>query len=137
MVESSSDMSSQRKKHSWLSPIAPPLCSRQLVVTSHLSAPSMPLDAPPSHDWLCRCRRQCAGVVAVNAQASLSSSRLRLSPSLHIVELASSPSLSSRTGSSDRCGECQANTSLELHAFVVTTSYQLSYYTCISLVGNL
>jgi len=48
----------------------PPLCSRQLVVASHLFAPPPPLDAPPPQDWLCRRRRQCAGVVAVDAQAS-------------------------------------------------------------------
>jgi hypothetical protein len=33
----------------------PPLCSRQLVVTSNLFALPPPLDAPSSHDWLCRC----------------------------------------------------------------------------------
>jgi hypothetical protein len=46
--------------------------------------------APPSvslpHNWLCRRRRQCADVVAVDAHASLPSSRLRLSP-LAIVAL--------------------------------------------------
>ena len=50
----------------------PPLCSRQLVVASHLFVLPLPLDTPPSQNWLCHCRRQCAGVVAVNAQASLS-----------------------------------------------------------------
>jgi hypothetical protein len=41
----------------------PPLCSRQLVVVSHLFAPPPPLDAPPPHNWLCHRRRRCAGVV--------------------------------------------------------------------------
>ena len=70
----------------------PPLCSRQLVVALHLFAPPPPLDVPPPHDWLCCCRCQCAGVVAVNAQASSPSSQLRLSPSSHVVKLASLPS---------------------------------------------
>ena len=71
----------------------PPLCSRQLFVASHLFAPPLPLDAPPPHDWLCRRRRQCAGVVAVDAQASLPLLQLRLSPSSHIVKMASLPLL--------------------------------------------
>ena len=54
----------------------PPLCSHQLVVPSHLFGPPLPLDAPPPHDWLCRCHCRCAGVVAVDAQASSPSSQL-------------------------------------------------------------
>jgi hypothetical protein len=58
----------------------------------------LPLDAPPPHDWLCRCCHQCAGVISVDAQAYLPSLQLQLSPSSHVVELASSPSfLSSST----------------------------------------
>ncbi len=47
----------------------PSLCSCQLVVASHLFAPPPPLDAPPPHDWLYRCRLQRAGVFAVVAIA--------------------------------------------------------------------
>jgi hypothetical protein len=44
-----------------------PLCSCQLVVALHLFTPPPPLDAPPSHDWLCCRHRLCAGVFAVVA----------------------------------------------------------------------
>ncbi len=71
--------------------LTPPLCSRQLVVTSHLFAPPPPLHVPLPHDWLCCRHCQCT---AVNAQASLPLSRLQLSPLLQVVELALSPSLS-------------------------------------------
>ena len=71
-----------------------PLCSRQLVVALHLFSLPLPLDTPPSYDWLSRHRRRrCAGIVAVNAQASSPSSRLQLSPSLHIIKMALSHSL--------------------------------------------
>ena len=73
----------------------PPLCSRQLVVTLHLFASPPPLNTPPPHDWLCRHHHRCTGVVAVDVQTSLPSLQLRLSPSLHIVKLASSSFLSS------------------------------------------
>ncbi len=75
--------------------LTPPLCLHQLVVALHLFTPPPPLDAPPLHGWLCHRRRRCASVVAVNARASLPSSRLQLSPSLHVVELASLPLSSS------------------------------------------
>ncbi len=39
-------------------------------------------------DWLCRRRRQCADVVAVNVHASSPSSRLRLSPSAIVALVA-------------------------------------------------
>ena len=42
-------------------------------------APPPPLNASPHHNWLCRCRRRCADVVAIDVQASSPSSRLRLS----------------------------------------------------------
>ena len=48
----------------------PPLHLRQLVVALHLFAPPLHLDVPSPHNWLCCCRFQYAGVVAVNAQAS-------------------------------------------------------------------
>ena len=66
--------------------------------TASLRTP-LPLDAPPPHNWLCRCCHQCAGVISADAQASLPSLQLRLSPSSHVVELASSPSFSSSSTS--------------------------------------
>ena len=81
---------SLRSRHTHPS-LTPPLCSRQLVVTSHLFAPPPPLHAPPPHNWLCCRRCQCT---SVNAQASLPSSRLRLSPLSQVVKLALSPSSS-------------------------------------------
>jgi hypothetical protein len=80
-----------RRTHPFLTP---PLYLGQLVVASYLFAPPPPLDAQPAHNWLCHHRRRCKGVVAVDAQASLPSSRLRLSPLSHVVKLASLPSLS-------------------------------------------
>ena len=47
----------------------PPLCSRQLIVASHLFAPPPPLTMPPPYDWLCRLRRRCTGIFAVVAIA--------------------------------------------------------------------
>ena len=82
-----------RSRHTHPS-LTPPLCSRQLGVTSHLFAPPPPLHAPPPHGWLCCRRCRCTGLVAVNAQTSLPSSRLQLSPSLQVVELVLSPSSS-------------------------------------------
>ena len=64
----------------------PLLCSRQLVVASHLFAPPLPLDAPPPDNWLCHCRHRYAGVVAVDVQTSLPLSRLRLLPSSLVVK---------------------------------------------------
>jgi hypothetical protein len=49
----------------------PLLRLRQLVVASHLFAPPMPLNVPPTHNWLCRRRHRCPGVGAVDAQVSL------------------------------------------------------------------
>ena len=64
----------------------PLLCSRQLVVASHLFAPPLPLDAPPPDNWLCHCRHRYASVVAVDVQTSLPLSRLRLLPSSLVVK---------------------------------------------------
>ena len=72
----------------------PLLRSHQLVVAPHLFARPPPLNVPPPDGWLCHCRHRCAGVVAVDAQASLPLLLLRLSPSSLIVELASLPPLS-------------------------------------------
>ena len=75
--------------------LTPHLCWCQLVVALHLFAPPPPLDAPPyPHNWLCRHRCRCTGIVAVDAQTSLLLPRLILSPLLHIVKLALSPSSS-------------------------------------------
>ena len=71
----------------------PPLCSRQLVVVSHLFASPPHLDVLPPHNWMCCRHPKCAGVVAINAQASSPMWRLQLSPSPHVVKLVSLPSL--------------------------------------------
>jgi hypothetical protein len=67
-VFSASRHLSSRSRHTHPS-LTPPLCSRQLVVVSHLFAPPLPLDVPPPHDWLCHCRRRCTGIFAVIAIA--------------------------------------------------------------------
>ena len=68
-------------------PFSPP-GPGSVQVFRYLDTPAA-LDAPPSHEWLCRCCRRCTGVVAVDAQASSPSTRLRLSPSSHIIKMAS------------------------------------------------
>ncbi len=57
-------------------------------------APPLLLNVPLPHDLLCCHHCQCAGIVAINEQASLSLSQLRLLPLSLVVELALLPLLS-------------------------------------------